>query len=269
MAHVRSAWTRTVGLAAVALWPCAALAEPPRVVIDPGHGGTQTGAIGPGGQMEKAVALALCRKVKAELERTLSATVFLTHAEDGLVHLSERVDFANRKRPDVFVSIHANSMPTPKLRARTEGLETFFLSAEASGEEAKKTAERENAEAPRAFAPKEKGTLGLILADLQRAEAHADSSRLAYAVHQKLVGATEAVDRGVQQAPFYVLMGVEAPAILVEVGFISHPKESERLVSPEYQEKVARAIALGVGSFLAEVQARDRRPGKVAAPAAP
>jgi len=130
-------------------------------------------------------------------------------------------------------------------------VETFFLSAEASGEEARRTAARENAESsPRGGAPKSADALSFILADLARAEAHADSSRLAYAVQQKLVTVTCATDRGVHQAPLHVLTGVEAPAILVEVGFISHPLEGKRLQEPEYQKRLAQAIAEGVKSFL-------------------
>jgi N-acetylmuramoyl-L-alanine amidase len=167
------------------------------------------------------------------------------------------VTFANGQKPDLFVSVHANSMPTKRQRQRTEGIETFFLSANASGDDARKTADRENAEAPRAASVAGDDTLSYILADLQRAEAHVDSSRLAYAIHQKLISTTGATDRGVQQAPFYVLMGVDAPAVLVEVGFISHPKEGKRLGDPKYQVELAGAIASGVSDFLEQVRTRD------------
>jgi N-acetylmuramoyl-L-alanine amidase len=99
-------------------------------------------------------------------------------------------------------------------------------------------------------------TLAYILADLQRSEAHVDASRLAYAVHQKLIAATGAHDRGVQQAPFYVLMGVECPAILVEVGFISNPREGTKLWDEQYQDSLAAAIAQGVGTFLSQERSR-------------
>ena len=83
------------------------------------------------------------------------------------------------------------------------------------------------------------------------------SSRLAYLVHEKLIGASGALDRGVQQAPFYVLMGLDAPAVLIEVGFISHPDEAQRLADGEYQAKLAQAIADGVQAFLLQINARD------------
>jgi N-acetylmuramoyl-L-alanine amidase len=102
--------------------------------------------------------------------------------------------------------------------------------------------------------------LSFILADLQRSEAHADSSRLAYAVQEALVSATQASDRGVQQAPFFVLMGLQAPAILVEAGFLSHPEEGKRLRQADYQDTLAEAIAAGVKRFLAQMAAREGRP---------
>jgi N-acetylmuramoyl-L-alanine amidase len=232
----------------------------PRIVLDPGHGGAQEGALGPGGLFEKSLALDLAQRLKAELERG-GAEVQLTREQDVLLPLAERVAFSNHARPDLFVSLHANSMPTRKLRARVEGIETFFLSASASGEDALRTASQENAGAATAGgAPAQRDTLAFILADLQRGEAHADSARLAYAVHRRLVGTTGAVDLGVQQAPFYVLMGVEAPAVLVEVGFISHPDEGRRLADPGYRARLVAALADGVRAFLAEIDARDRPP---------
>lgn len=229
----------------------------PIVVIDPGHGGNQEGASGSGGLIEKDLALAISKKLKSQLEKELKATVILTRDRDALVHLSERVTFANAKRPDLFISIHANSMPTEKQRRLNQGIETYFLSAAASGEEARKVAARENAEIgsqPRGHAG---DTLSFILADLQRAENHADSSRLAYSVHEALIAETGAQDRGVQQAPFYVLMGLEAPAVLVEVGFVSHPEEGKHLSESEYQSRLARAITAGVKQFLLQLEARD------------
>ncbi|MGV3624260.1 MAG: N-acetylmuramoyl-L-alanine amidase family protein [Archangium sp.] len=229
----------------------------PIVVIDPGHGGNQEGASGSGGLIEKNLALTISKKLKAQLEKELDATVILTRDRDTLVHLSERVTLANAKRPDLFISIHANSMPTEKQRRLNQGIETYFLSASASGEEARKVAARENAESgsqPRGHAG---DTLSFILADLQRSENHADSSRLAYSVHEALITETGAQDRGVQQAPFYVLMGLEAPAVLVEVGFVSHPEEGKHLSESEYQAKLARAITAGVKHFLTQVELRD------------
>ncbi len=235
---------------------CSAIAGP-LVVVDPGHGGNEEGAASATGLKEKTVALALALKLKQALETTVHARVRLTREKDLLLHLNDRVKWANEQKPDLFVSIHANSMPTRKLRQTTEGIETYFLSAAASGEEARKVAARENAEHSVAAKGPKGGTLSFILADLQRSETHADSSRLAYLVHERLIGASGAIDRGVQQAPFYVLMGLDAPAVLVEIGFISHPDEGLRLADAEYQAKLAQAIADGVQAFLLQIYERD------------
>lgn len=246
----------------------AAAQAAPIIVIDPGHGGSQDGASSPAGLLEKNLALTISKKLKAKLEAELSAKVTLTRDGDARLHLDERVALANRKRPDLFVSIHANSMPTAGQRRINEGIETYFLSAAASGEEARKVAARENAEARQHAKGPSSDTLAFILADLQKAETHHDSSRLAYAVHEALIAGTGAQDRGVQQAPFYVLMGLEAPAVLIEVGFVSHPKEGERLGDAKYQERLADSIASGIKGFLEQIDAREskRSEGVVPAP---
>jgi N-acetylmuramoyl-L-alanine amidase len=243
---------------AVALASLLTTAHPLRVVLDPGHGGDQDGAIGPKGLVEKNLSLELCKRLEAELEATLHAQVMLTRSNDEDVKLPDRVTAANTVNPDLFVSIHANSMPTARLREKIQGVETFFNSASASDEEARAIADRENAEGPRQHAPKNTGTLAFVLADLERTETHGDSSRLAYAIHQSIVKGTGATDRGVQQAPFYVLTGVDAPAVLVEVGFISHPDEAKRLSDPKYQARLAHSIASGIAQFAKEIEQRDR-----------
>lgn len=237
----------------------------PRVVLDAGHGGAQAGARAPDGFAEKDLCLQLARRVKAVLEARGSAEVSLTREGDEDVPLKERVARANARRPDAFVSLHANSMPTRKQRAKVAGVETFFLSAFATSESARAAAARENAEgggggAQGAARPEgADDTLAFILSDLKRTEAHHDAGRLAYALHGRVIQGTRAPDRGVQQAPFFVLTGVEAPAVLVEVGFISHPDEGARLRSAAYQDRLARAIAEGLETFLAEVAKREAR----------
>jgi N-acetylmuramoyl-L-alanine amidase len=234
----------------------------PRVVIDPGHGGKQDGALGPGGYKEKEFSLELAQKLAAAVEKG-GAKVMLTRDKDATVPLPERLAATNKFRPDLLISLHANSMPTRKMRAQNRGIETFFLSLSASGEEARKTADRENAEGMAAAAsssaqPSADDPLAFILADLKRSEAHAGSSRLAYTVHQRLIAETHAEDRGVQQAPLYVL-GVDCPAVLLELGFLSHPEESARLKDPEYQDRLVSAIAGAVKAYLADSRKQDVR----------
>lgn len=245
-----------LGLFWLALAAGPAAAAKPVVVVDPGHGGDQRGASGPQGLHEKEFALALAQKLEAALEQEAGVEVRLTRTSDVRLKLAERVEWANQQKPVLFLSLHANSMPTRRQRAAVQGIETYFLSAKVSGEQARKVAARENAEAG---AVKSVGgdALTHILADLQRTEAHQDSSRAAYAVHEALVADSGAQDRGVQQAPFFVLMGLEAPAILCEVGFISHPEEGERLGNADYQQTLARALTRGIKAFLEQVAQRD------------
>jgi N-acetylmuramoyl-L-alanine amidase len=237
--------------------PSLAAERPPRIVVDPGHGGHQEGAAGPEGLFEKDVTLQVAQRLRSLLETQLGAQVLLTRDDDHFLTLSERVAFSNEQRPDLFISLHCNAMPTRRTRARVQGIETYFLSASATNAEARAAADRENAEAPVARKARADSTLAFILQDLARTEAHQDSSRLAYAIHPRLISQTKGTDRGVLQAPFYVLNGVEAPAVLIELGYLSHPVEGPRLGRAAYQDKLASAIASGVKAFLAEVRKRD------------
>jgi N-acetylmuramoyl-L-alanine amidase len=266
--------TRFLALASSLVLSCLpgllhAAERPPRIVVDPGHGGDQEGAKGPAGLLEKEVSLQIAQRVRDLLEEQLGAQVLLTRDEDESLPLPERVVFSNRQRPDLFLSIHANSMPTRRTRARIHGVETYFLSASASSDAARAAADRENSDAPVAREARGDSTLALILQDLQRTEAHADSSRLAYAIHPRLVARSGSTDRGVHQAPFYVLSGVEAPAVLIEVGYISHPEEGARLGRAAHQEQLATAIVEGVKAFLEEVRKREAPRPAVSAPASP
>lgn len=242
------------------LFASTALAAAPaklRIALDPGHGGNMAGALGADGMTEAELCLQVARKVQASLEKA-GMEVILTRTSDVDLSLSARVQKANAQKADLFISLHANSMPTRRLRAKAQGIETFFLSVSASGEVARRTADRENAEGGEVVSAAAVDPLQLILADLQKTEAHADSSRLAYAVHQAVIQATGAEDRGVQQAPFFVLNGVQAPAILLELGFISHPEEAKKLKDPKYQQALAQAITSGVQSYVAQVERRAR-----------
>ncbi len=237
---------------AAALALTVAKGEPAFVaVVDPGHGGEQNGARSPDGAYEKDVALSIARRLATRLERQ-GARVILTRTGDISVPLANRAALANAERADLFISIHLNSMATRRKRAVTHGVETYFLSADATDASATAVAARENADrlAGEPVIDPNDPVAG-ILDDLQSTEALAASSRLAYAIHDRLLKACRAEDRGVKQAPFYVLAGARMPAVLVEVGFISHRAESRRLRSAAYQETVARAIADAVAGWRA------------------
>ncbi|BDG04891.1 N-acetylmuramoyl-L-alanine amidase family protein [Anaeromyxobacter oryzae] len=246
--------------AAALLLALAAGAAPPAfvAVIDPGHGGVQEGAISPRGVRESDLALEIARRVAARL-RKMGAKVILTRTGDIAVPMANRAAIANAIRADLFVSIHLNSMPTVEARRVTTGVETYFLSADATDTHASAVAARENADRLAGDPePDPNDPVGAILSSLEDAASLEGSSRLAYAVHDRLVSSTGALDRGVKQAPFYVLAGARMPAVLVEVGFISNEGEAERLRAKDYQEKVAAALADGIAVFRKETRAARR-----------
>ena len=235
--------------------PVAPAKSQPVVVIDPGHGGVETGAVGPTGVQEKDVTLDLARRLKALLERR-GLTVVLTRDEDRVLPLDDRTAVANHNKAVLFLSIHLNASK----RKTAAGAETYFLSTGATDDEARTLAAMENkayasqggdsSQAVAATAP-DRG-LELVLWDLAQNSYLAESSRLAESMQTELNALTGARDRGVRQAPFRVLMGATMPAILVEAGFISNPEEEARLKDGAYKDKVAEAIASAVASFAAK-----------------
>jgi N-acetylmuramoyl-L-alanine amidase len=214
-----------------------------RIVVDAGHGGRDTGALGPKGTREKDVALAIAKVLAVKL-KTLGFAVILTRQDDRYLTLDERTRIANDARADLFVSIHCNAARRRKLA----GIETWTLNV-ASNRYAARLASFENADADRSASD-----LRLILADLAT-RANADDSRdIAQSVQSALVRAMRSrgekvTDHGIKHALFYVLLGARMPAILVETGFISNPAEEARLRSRERQHAAADAIAAGVREF--------------------
>ena len=227
------------------------------VVLDPGHGGRypHDGAHGRKGLVEKNVALAVSNKTK-ELLEAAGATVVLTREGDVDVPLSERVRIANEAGADVFVSIHCNAMEKHEDRKVTRGVETYFLSPDPTDAEAKMLAQLENGGPEAVPLPKANDAVMGILNDLALGQARNDSAALAQIVQQHMVRGTRAPSRGVRQAPFLVLSGTRMPSALVEIGFISHPREGRMLGGDKYQRKVASALAEGVRDFADKVLAR-------------
>ncbi len=218
-----------------------------QIFIDPGHGGNAQGAIGINGQQEKDIALQVSLRLNQQIKKELHLSAFLTRKTDVSLGLKDRMRIASQAGADLFVSIHCNSAPHGPMQARAKGIETYFLSMEATGKHAYLVAARENAETPSSSTD---DALSLILTDLAQTQAHHESSSLAYRVHQKLVSRLNAVDRGVQQAPFVVLMGARMPAILVEIGFLSNLQEAKKLSQSSYQQQIAEAITQGIADFL-------------------
>jgi N-acetylmuramoyl-L-alanine amidase len=234
------------------------------VVIDPGHGGTETGAIGPSGIQEKELTLILARDLEARLEQS-GLRVVLTRNEDANLPLDARTSIANQNKADLFISIHLNS----SLGSGAYGTETYFVSTEASDSRAARSATDENAEpAPAGSAdadPQAMEDLQLILWDLAQSHHLAESQRFANMVQGELNQTLQLRDRGVKQAPFRVLMGANMPAVLVELGFISNPDEEKKLQDPEYRSGLIQALVRSVQRYKALV---ENRPDPTAPPPA-
>jgi N-acetylmuramoyl-L-alanine amidase len=204
-----------------------------RVVLDPGHGGSNTGAAGTvEGLYEKRLTLVLARQVAARL-RAAGVDVVLTRDDDRYLSLRERVRIANAAGADLFVSLHANASPTRAQR----GTETYILTPEALAVDS--PALRGADGPPRSGV--EPG-LAALLDDLERGAAAPAALRLAEGIQSRLA-ACRPESRGVRQGSMDVLMGPTIPAVLVEVGFIDHPVEGVELLRREVREKIAQAVA--------------------------
>ncbi len=227
-------------------------APSPTIVIDPGHGGSETGAVGPGGLEEKDVTLQIARRLAAAVQKLFPCRVVLTRESDGAISLDDRTAVANHEKADLFLSIHANSSRSSGAR----GSETYYLSLEASDKLSQEIASRENqpalsggpGAAPTA-APARNPDLDFILWDLAQTAHLKESSELAEAAQEELNVLSGTENRGIKQAPFRVLVGATMPAVLVETAFISNPEEEKKLASPAFQQSVADAVARAIGRF--------------------
>ncbi len=229
------------------------------IVLDAGHGGHDSGAVGAGGLMEKDLVLDVTRRVAKLLEDKYDVKVRLSRDSDNFVALRDRTSFANRERADLFVSIHANAHRV----AASEGVEVYFLSSEATDSAARQVAATENSVAQLEKPANGKGTaradiVKSILWDLAQSEYQSESSRLAETVLDTMTQSLKIPNRGVKQAGFYVLGGAAMPAILVEIGFVTNPKEEKRLKESRYRDEIARAIVSGLGDYKRTWDARAR-----------
>lgn len=216
------------------------------VVIDPGHGGSQPGAIGPSGLKEKDVVLDIGLKVTKMLQNE-GFTVYMTREKDIDVPLESRPLVALQKKADVFVSIHINSA-LQKGSPTARGVESYVLNSRYIGASAKDVADRENKASQ--YHDYEDNILNQIIADLEESASIGFSLDLADIVQRKLVQNTGLESRGVKQAPFIVLKGVNMAAVLVEVGFISNPNEEKLLNTSEFREKIAQALSQSIKEYV-------------------
>jgi len=217
-----------------------------RIVIDAGHGGHDTGTIGPTGLMEKDLCLDVALRLGKIIEQRLpGADIVYTRSDDTFIPLEERTNIANQAKADLFVSIHANSSPDHAAR----GVETYYLNLKGSAE-AMEVAARENASS-------DEGVHDLqdLVAKIARNEKIDESKEFAEDIQDSLAkrmqkNSKTVKDRGVKKAPFVVLIGADMPSILSEISFLSNPADEKLLKQPEYRQRVAEGLYQGIASYL-------------------
>ena len=217
-----------------------------KVMIDPGHGGKDDGAVGRQGIREKNTALSIAKKVKREIEKVAKfqgypMEIKLTREEDFFIPLKERARMANEWGADLFVSVHLNSSPVSKAK----GFEVYFLSPEASDPETERLALKES----EGKLPTGKDDVLSILSDVRTTFHTNESSKFAEEMFSTFSKSFLSNGRGVRQGPFTVLHGTNMPAILVEVGYVTHPEESRLLTKEAYLKRLASAISSGIIEF--------------------
>jgi N-acetylmuramoyl-L-alanine amidase len=220
-----------------------------RIVVDPGHGGHDPGAVGPSGVQEKDVVLAIGLRLRELIRDELGLDVVMTRSSDVFIPLEERTAIANKVGADLFVSVHANAAPNHN----AAGIETYYLNL-AKTDKAAQLAAKENG-----TTLEKVSVLQAILFDLMANYKLNDSAHLASEVqkslHKKLRGHYADIrNLGVKQGPFYVLVGATMPSILVETAFLSNAQEEVRLKDPAYQEMTAEGIMEGIRIYIASLK---------------
>jgi N-acetylmuramoyl-L-alanine amidase len=215
-----------------------------RVVLDPGHGGHDTGTIGATGLLEKDLVLDVARRLSALIEERLGSEVLLTRTADEFVPLEERTRIANDHRADLFLSIHANSSP---LRS-TSGVETYYLSLTNNSAELE-VAARENASSERSIYELRELVQKIALKD-KVDESKEFAGRIQTSL--SLLAArsnSRSKNRGVRKAPFVVLIGASMPSVLAEIGFVTNPQDEKLMKKPPHREKIAEALYKGIAQY--------------------
>jgi N-acetylmuramoyl-L-alanine amidase len=230
-----------------------------RIVIDPGHGGHDTGTISPGGMREKDLVLDVARRLRAYIKNHYpDVEVIMTRDTDRFVALEERTAIANSRHADLFISVHANASPS---RAAS-GVETFFLSPDRAPAEDLQAAARENA---RLAVNKTGEKAEAVFASVTVGNRVAESRELARYIQAGLVrgiGAQSprtAMNRGVKHAPFVVLLGAAMPSVLAEVSFLSNPKDEALLQTGQFRERVAASLFAGLNAYLKKNRASEQK----------
>jgi N-acetylmuramoyl-L-alanine amidase len=225
--------------------PAPAPARKRLVVVDAGHGGKDPGASGRRGTREKDVNLAVALELARVLRERGDFEVVLTRDDDRFVPLSERSELANAKEADLFVSLHCNAHG----RSSEKGFEVYSVSETASDPEAERLAAAENAALEYEGKSVEDETAKMILLAMTKTEMINESAAFAVLASKAIAKRADVDDRGAKQAGFYVLRGTHAPAILVEMGFISHPREEPKLASRSFRRAMAEGVAAGIADY--------------------
>ncbi len=215
-----------------------------KIVIDPGHGGHDTGTIGPNGLEEKDLVLDVGRRLGKLLETRLGAEVVYTRKGDTFIPLETRTAIANQARADLFVSIHANSSHDPGAR----GVETYYLNF-TSSPEALEVAARENAVSEKSIYELQDLVKKIALKE-KIEESREFAGDVQESLHRGLAAKSPAIrDRGVKKAPFIVLIGANMPSILAEISFVSNPVDEHRLATSEYRQRIAESLYRGIAKY--------------------
>src|ERR1700680_4535649 len=216
-----------------------------KIVIDPGHGGHDTGTIGPDGLLEKELVLDVSRRLGKLLATRLGAEVAFTRRDDTFIPLETRTSIANQEQADLFVSVHANSSHDPDAR----GVETYYLNF-TSSPEALEVAARENAASDKSLHELQDLVKKIALKE-KIEESREFDSNVQRALHSGLAAKNPGVrDRGVKKAPFIVLIGANMPSILAEISFVSNPGDEHRLGTSEYRQKIAAPLSRGIAKYV-------------------
>ena len=215
-----------------------------RIVVDAGHGGHDTGTIGPNGLMEKDLVLDVALRLGRLLETRLGADVIYTRDDDTFIPLETRTAVANEHQADLFISVHANSSPDSTAR----GVETYYLNF-TSNPDALEVAARENAVSEKSIFELQDLVKKITLKE-KIEESHELATDVQQSLYSGLAGKHSTLrDRGVKKAPFVVLIGANMPSILAEISFVSNPTDATKLETPEYREKIAESLYKGIAKY--------------------
>jgi N-acetylmuramoyl-L-alanine amidase len=216
-----------------------------RILLDPGHGGHDTGTIGPNGLLEKELVLDVARRLGRMIEDRLGSEVVYTRTEDTFVPLESRTALANKMQADLLLSIHANSSKNPRAR----GVETYYLNF-TNDPEALEVAARENAVSQETISQLQ-GLVRKIALQDKMDESREFAARIQTALRTGLgSGKSRLLDRGVKKAPFVVLIGANMPSILAEISFLSNPQDEKLLQTPEHRQKIAESLYAGLHNYV-------------------